>query len=81
MNVTASSSNHAGSADAPFHDGRMLIGGRMVESVGGQWLESRNPANLQLIGRVPAANAEDAALAASELGGVLCGVDDQLVVD
>jgi len=63
VNVTASSSNHAGSADAPFHDGRMLIGGRMVESVGGQWLESRNPANLQLIGRVPAANAEDAALA------------------
>ena len=50
-------------AGRAFHDGRMLIGGRMVESVGGGWLESRNPANLELIGRVPMANAEDAALA------------------
>jgi acyl-CoA reductase-like NAD-dependent aldehyde dehydrogenase len=46
-----------------FHDGRMLIDGRMVESASGRWLESHNPANLEPIGRVPMADAEDVAMA------------------
>ncbi|MER2535052.1 MAG: aldehyde dehydrogenase family protein [Rhizobiaceae bacterium] len=46
-----------------FVDGRMLIAGRLAEAVDGGWLESRNPANGLLIGRVPAAGAADAALA------------------
>jgi acyl-CoA reductase-like NAD-dependent aldehyde dehydrogenase len=39
--------------------GRMLIGGELVESESGEWLESVNPANEEPIGRVPAANAAD----------------------
>ena len=46
-----------------YHDGRMLIGGRMVESASGRWLESHNPANLEAIGRVPMADAGDVATA------------------
>lgn len=42
-----------------FVDGRMLIGGKLVESVSGQWLESVNPATEEVIGRVPAATPED----------------------
>lgn len=42
-----------------FIDGRMLIGGKLVESASGQWLESVNPATEEVIGRVPAATAED----------------------
>ena len=65
MNAKMSERTSGGSGDAAvsFHDGRMLIGGRMVESVSGRWLDSHNPANLQPIGRVPMANLEDAALA------------------
>lgn len=49
-------------------DGRMLIGGELVASESGQWLESVNPANEQVIGRVPAATREDVsrAVAAAE---------------
>ncbi len=46
-----------------FVDGRMLIAGKLVESVSGQWLESVNPATEEVIGRVPAATAEDVDLA------------------
>jgi len=46
-----------------FVDGRMLVGGRLVEAADGRWLESRNPADGSLIGRVPLAGAADADLA------------------
>ncbi|MDB5727017.1 MAG: hypothetical protein JWQ00_222 [Noviherbaspirillum sp.] len=38
---------------------RMLIGGELVESAGGAWIESVNPATEEIIGYVPAGNAED----------------------
>jgi betaine-aldehyde dehydrogenase len=38
---------------------RMLIGGALVESAGGGWIESVNPATEEVIGYVPAGNAED----------------------
>ncbi|MFC5824628.1 aldehyde dehydrogenase family protein [Nonomuraea insulae] len=40
-------------------DGRMLIGGELVESRTSNWLESVNPATEEVIGRVPAAGPED----------------------
>jgi acyl-CoA reductase-like NAD-dependent aldehyde dehydrogenase len=45
----------------------MLIGGELVESRTSAWLESVNPANEEVIGRVPAAGPEDvdAAVAAA----------------
>jgi betaine-aldehyde dehydrogenase len=46
-----------------FVDGRMLIGGTMVESAGGGWLEIANPADESVIGRVPRGNAADVDLA------------------
>jgi betaine-aldehyde dehydrogenase len=42
-----------------FVDGRMLIGGKLVEARSGQWLESVNPATEEVIGRVPLAGPED----------------------
>ncbi len=39
--------------------GKMLIGGAFVESLGGGWLDSINPATEELIGRVPMGTAED----------------------
>lgn len=39
--------------------GRMLIGGEFVESEGGGWIETINPANEALIGRVPEGTAAD----------------------
>ncbi|MBL8379947.1 MAG: aldehyde dehydrogenase family protein [Burkholderiales bacterium] len=44
-------------------DGRMLIDGRMVESVDVQWLDSINPADETLLGRVPAGTRRDMDLA------------------
>lgn len=41
------------------HAERMLIGGELVESVGGGWIESISPVNEEVIGRVPAGTAED----------------------
>ncbi|MDB5775612.1 MAG: hypothetical protein JWP38_1745 [Herbaspirillum sp.] len=37
----------------------MLIGGELVESVSGAWIESVNPATEEIIGYVPAGNAQD----------------------
>jgi betaine-aldehyde dehydrogenase len=50
------------------YEGRMLIGGEMVESESGEWLDSVNPANEEYIGRIPAASAKDVnrAVAAAE---------------
>jgi acyl-CoA reductase-like NAD-dependent aldehyde dehydrogenase len=51
-------------------NGKMLIGGKLVESQGGEWLNSTNPADESYLGRVPMGNtadmnaAVDAALAA-----------------
>ena len=46
--------------------GRMLIGGAFVESEGGGWIDTINPANERLIGRVPDGNAAMYARADSE---------------
>lgn len=37
----------------------MLIGGKLVESEGAEWLESHNPADEELIGRVPRGSQRD----------------------
>ena len=42
-----------------IHQGRMLINGELVESESGNWLSSLNPANEEIIGRIPAASAAD----------------------
>ena len=39
--------------------GRMLIGGKLVESSGGGWIECLNPANEDYIGKVPRGTASD----------------------
>lgn len=44
-------------------NGKMLIGGKLVESVDGQWLESINPADETELGRVPLGSARDMDLA------------------
>lgn len=46
----------------------MLIGGELVESESGEWLESVDPANEEVIGRVPAASAEDVRRAVEAAG-------------
>ena len=38
--------------------GHMLIGGELVQSEGGEWLESVNPANEETLGHVPAQGVE-----------------------
>jgi acyl-CoA reductase-like NAD-dependent aldehyde dehydrogenase len=43
----------------PFDNARMLIGGELVESESGQWMDSINPANEELLGRVPKGTAKD----------------------
>lgn len=53
----------SGADSGLFVDGRMLIGGKLVAAADGGWLESRNPANGALIGRVPEAGPADADLA------------------
>ena len=45
----------------PYMTGKMLIGGELVESKSGQWLESINPADETALGRVPMGNAQDMA--------------------
>src|SRR5215467_14112881 len=48
--------------------GMMLIGGDLVPSEGGEWLESVNPANEETLGHVPQGTAADVnkAVAAAE---------------
>ena len=41
------------------HPRLMLIDGAMVESTGGEWIESTSPATEESLGRVPAGTAED----------------------
>lgn len=56
------SRSSAGTGPLPY-TGLMLIGGELVESVDGGWLESVNPANEKYIGKVPQATAKDVDLA------------------
>ena len=51
-----------------YMTGRMLVGGELVESASGEWLESINPADETPLGRVPMGSAADmnAAVAAAE---------------
>jgi len=42
----------------PF-SGKMLIGGKLVESIDGKWLDSINPADETELGRVPLGSARD----------------------
>lgn len=44
-------------------DGRMLIDGKLVEASNGQWIDAIDPANEEVIGRVPAGAAVDVARA------------------
>lgn len=44
-------------------DGRMLIDGKLVEASNGQWIDAIDPANEEVIGRVPAGAADDVARA------------------
>jgi betaine-aldehyde dehydrogenase len=48
-----------------IRDHLMLIGGSLVPAAAGEWLESVNPANEQINGRVPVAGQEDVAEAAA----------------
>ncbi len=52
-----------------FVDARMLIGGDLVASESGDWIESQNPATGAEIGRFPRGNAQDCnkAIAAAEV--------------
>jgi len=52
----------------PYMTGLMLIGGELVESKGGGWLESVNPADETALGRVPMGSVADmnAAVEAAE---------------
>ena len=47
----------------PLGDQPMLIAGELVASESGQWMDSINPANEELLGRVPRATAADVARA------------------
>ncbi len=75
-------------------DRPMLIGGKLVESESGEWLESLNPATEEVIGRVPSGSIKDvdkaveaasqaqpewAALAVSERGELLRALADGLM--
>ena len=42
-----------------LRDMPMLIGGKLVASESGRWMDSVNPANEEIIGRVPQASAKD----------------------
>src|SRR5579859_2761993 len=49
--------------NSEYMTGLMLIGGELVESRDGKWLESINPADEMPIGRVPLGSAADMAAA------------------
>jgi betaine-aldehyde dehydrogenase len=54
---------HGTNAAQAYMTGRMLIGGELVESKDGAWLESINPADESPLGRVPMGSAADMAAA------------------
>jgi len=54
---------HGTNANSAYMTGKMLIGGELVESKDGGWLESINPADESQLGRVPMGSAADMAAA------------------
>lgn len=52
----------------PLGKRKMLIGGELVGSVSGRWLESINPADEQYLGEVPRGDKEDVELAYKAAG-------------
>jgi aldehyde dehydrogenase (NAD+)/betaine-aldehyde dehydrogenase len=54
---------HGTNANSAYMTGKMLIGGELVESKEGGWLESINPADESQLGRVPMGSAADMAAA------------------
>ncbi|MDO9433952.1 aldehyde dehydrogenase family protein [Hydrogenophaga sp.] len=64
----ASAQNMSGKRRGSPYQGRMLIRGELVESTGGQWFESINPADESIAGSVPKGTASDVdrAVAAAE---------------
>ncbi|HJP37418.1 MAG TPA: aldehyde dehydrogenase family protein [Gammaproteobacteria bacterium] len=42
-----------------FGDRLMFVDGEFMRSAGDEWIDSLNPANEEVIGRVPAGTAED----------------------
>jgi betaine-aldehyde dehydrogenase len=50
---------HGTNAASAYMTGKMLIGGELVESKDGGWLESINPADESQLGRVPMGTAKD----------------------
>jgi len=54
---------HGTNANSAYMTGKMLIGGELVESKDGSWLESINPADESQLGRVPMGSAADMAAA------------------
>src|SRR5258706_5737963 len=50
---------HGMNAPEAYMTGRMLIGGELVESKDGAWLESINPTDESALGRVPMGSVAD----------------------
>lgn len=59
MNVQKIQTDAAKALSASPISGRMLIGGKLVESSDGGWIECLNPANEDYIGKVPRGTAKD----------------------
>ena len=59
MNVPKVQIGAAKALSAAPISGRMLIGGKLVESSDGGWIDCLNPANEDYIGKVPRGTAED----------------------
>ena len=59
MNIPMVQTEAAKALSSSPISGRMLIGGKLVESSGGGWIECLNPANEDYIGKVPRGTASD----------------------
>jgi betaine-aldehyde dehydrogenase len=59
MNIPIVQTDAAKALSASPISGRMLIGGELVESSDGGWIDCVNPANEEYIGKVPRATAKD----------------------
>ena len=59
MNIPKVQTDAAKALSASPISGRMLIGGELVESSDGGWIDCLNPANEEYIGKVPRATVKD----------------------
>ncbi len=59
MNIPKVQTDPAKALSASPISGRMLIGGKLVESSDGGWIDCLNPANEEYIGKVPRGTAND----------------------